>query len=201
MYPTLRVPDLLYVEPAGSSSLGKGDIVLFHGIAGTHTVHRIIAATPQGWITTGDANLKPDPDPLRPEALIGKVVQIGRRGRRRTVPGGYAGMVQHYRAQWRKRMLTRIMALPLAAPLRQLYRRLSERGIFHRLLPRCLHPKVYRFRKPWGEELHLMLGRTIIGTALSGSSGWRIRAPYRLFVDERSLPKPDLSDSHAIKAD
>lgn len=191
MSPTLKVPDVLHVEPVGASALRAGDIVVFHGIEGRHTVHRVIAAMPEGCITRGDSNRYSDPGMLDPSAIIGKVVRVSRRSRTRTVRGGAPGMVEHYAARWRKLLVTEAEASPLLAPVRVLYLRLSERGTLRKVLPVCWHPKIYRFRKPWGEELHLMIGNKLVGTCMSGSARWQIRVPFRLFVDERSLPKPE----------
>jgi hypothetical protein len=40
-----------------------------------------------------------------------------------------------------------------------------------------------------GTELQLVMGRRVIGRWLPGKSGWNIRRPFRLFVDEESLPE------------
>jgi hypothetical protein len=40
-----------------------------------------------------------------------------------------------------------------------------------------------------GTELQLLMGRRAIGRWLPGKSGWNIRRPFRLFVDEESLPE------------
>lgn len=191
MSPTLKVPDVLHVEPVDASALRAGDIVVFRGMEGRHTVHRVIAAMPEGCITRGDSNRYSDPDMLEPPAIIGKVVRVSRRNRTRTVRGGTPGMVEHYAARWGKLLVTGAVAFPLFAPFRAVYRTLSEEGTLRKMLPVRWHPKIYRFRKPWGEELHLMLGNKRIGTCMSGSTRWQIRVPFRLFVDERSLPKPE----------
>jgi hypothetical protein len=40
-----------------------------------------------------------------------------------------------------------------------------------------------------GKELQLLMGRRVIGRWLPGMSRWHIRRPFRLFVDEASLPE------------
>jgi hypothetical protein len=42
---------------------------------------------------------------------------------------------------------------------------------------------------PAGTELQLLMGRRVIGRWLPGMSGWNIRRPFRLFVDEEALPE------------
>ena len=38
-------------------------------------------------------------------------------------------------------------------------------------------------------ELQLLMGRRVIGRWLPGRTGWSIRRPFRLFVDEAALPE------------
>jgi hypothetical protein len=52
-----------------------------------------------------------------------------------------------------------------------------------------MRPRVISFNRDAGAELQLVMGRRVIGRWLEGKSGWNIRRPYRLFVDEESLPE------------
>ena len=77
----------------------------------------------------------------------------------------------------------------LSSLLRPGYRRLATDGTFRRWLPDQMKPRVISFNRGEGTELHLFMGRRVIGRWLPGKSGWNIRRPFRLFVDEESLPE------------
>lgn len=193
MFPTLRIEDVLYVEPYGSRPIRKGDAVVFDppGTDAVTFVHRVICCGADGIVTRGDNNLLPDRDVLQPSSIAGRVIAASDGSRRRTIAGGFAGMVQHYAVQFRRRFFARIASL-----LTPLYHWLVR----HRVLPlqwlaSRFQPKIYRFSKPGGEELHLHLGRLFAGRCVSGSTTWRIRPPFRLFVDVASLPLPTRSDA------
>ena len=73
--------------------------------------------------------------------------------------------------------------------LRPGYHRLARAGIFKRWLPKQIEIRVISVNQPEGTELHLRLGRRVIGRWLPGHNGWQIRRPFRLFVDEAALPE------------
>jgi len=52
-----------------------------------------------------------------------------------------------------------------------------------------MRPRVISFNRDAGTELQLVMGRRVIGRWLEGKSGWNIRRPFRLFVDEAALPE------------
>jgi hypothetical protein len=52
-----------------------------------------------------------------------------------------------------------------------------------------MRPRVISFNREGGTELQLVMGRKVIGRRLEGKSGWNIRRPFRLFVDEEALPE------------
>jgi hypothetical protein len=56
-------------------------------------------------------------------------------------------------------------------------------------LPNNIKTKVISFDRAEGTELQLLLGRRVIGRWLPGMTQWLIRRPFRLFVDEGSLPE------------
>lgn len=73
MEPALGVDDLIVTH--AQDSYRAGDIITFD--SGTSlTTHRIVAITPEGYITRGDANNAADPDPVPPEKVVGRVVAV-----------------------------------------------------------------------------------------------------------------------------
>lgn len=72
MEPALQVDDLIFshAQPVYQT----GDIITFR-TENSLTTHRIAAVTGAGcYITKGDANNAADPDPVPPEAVLGRVV-------------------------------------------------------------------------------------------------------------------------------
>ena len=78
MQPELKVGDIVVVEDVSQSlvdNLQPGDIIEFTEGKGVPIVHRIIEIDEEGnFITKGDANSKPDTDPVTPQEVRGKVV-------------------------------------------------------------------------------------------------------------------------------
>jgi hypothetical protein len=63
-------------------------------------------------------------------------------------------------------------------------------GAIRRWLPnKIMKTKVISFDRAEGLELQLLMGRRVIGRWLPGMTQWLIRRPFRLFVDEASLPE------------
>jgi signal peptidase I len=79
MAPTLRLGDVVWVEPVSAADLQPGDLVVARR-AGDLVAHRFLYADQTGWRLKGDACPYPD-DPLPAEALIGRAVSVERDGR------------------------------------------------------------------------------------------------------------------------
>jgi hypothetical protein len=74
--------------------------------------------------------------------------------------------------------------------LRPVYRSLCTGGFLHWLVPFRLTPQVATFRPGTIVSHKLLLGKRVIGSYDESRLLWQIRHPYRLFIDEDSLPKP-----------
>lgn len=72
MNPTLRYGDLLIVTKKKTAALN--DLVIFRDPEKGSIVHRVVHHNEGGYQTKGDNNHQPDPDPLIPEKMIGRVV-------------------------------------------------------------------------------------------------------------------------------
>ena len=72
--------------------------------------------------------------------------------------------------------------------MRPLYRVLSSTGGLARLLPASFGPRVVVFRENGKDRFRLLMGRRVIGRFEEKENLWRIRSPYRLMVDVRTLP-------------
>jgi hypothetical protein len=82
-----------------------------------------------------------------------------------------------------------VIDVRLSSQLRATYYRLARAGIFRPWLPSWMRPRVISFNRGAGTELQLVMGRRVIGKWQEGKSGWNIRRPFRLFVDEAALPE------------
>lgn len=76
---SIRADDLIVTRRADGYAVG--DVILFESGSSTVT-HRIVGATDEGYRTQGDANDAADPDPVPPDAVVGKVVHVWRGGGR-----------------------------------------------------------------------------------------------------------------------
>ena len=176
MNPTLSQEDILEVEPA--DPLMVGDVVLF---SSDHrlVVHRVVRLGPEGIQTRGDNNDLVDPYLLVSQEIIGRVVGAWRGDRRRSIAGGRAGRL--FAAYARLRRLLYGKALRVVSPS---YNSLSRWGLF------CPLGRLLRLRLVgFGDgELQLMLGPRVAAYCRPGRE-WVIRPPYRLIVNDSSLPR------------
>ncbi len=185
MNPTLKAGDGLSLSPYGSRKIRVGDVVVFQNPAKDHdVVHRVIAIDSRGISTRGDNNNSIDPWVLRPDDIIRRVVSIQRKSRTLTVHGGAWGIITAFALRKIKHVNTAVSRI-----LHPAYHWLAGSGIFKnytRLLPKT---RVVSFHRPGGTEYHLLMGKRVIGRRNPTSTSWHIARPFRLFVDETSLPK------------
>ena len=78
MHPSLHCGDHLHVAPVAPAALLIGDVVLAKARRGL-TAHRIVRLTGEVITTRGDNALQSDA-PLPPEAILGRVTTVERRG-------------------------------------------------------------------------------------------------------------------------
>ena len=190
MYPTLKPMDRL--EMIQTDEVRPGDVVVFLA-PGTDRklAHRVLSVTSDGITTQGDGNCGPDEWLLSAGQILGVVTYAWRGKRRIRIHGGRRG-----------RALASILRLGLMVRLlmfkgrtrtavRSAYLRLARKGILNRWLSPIIRTRVVSLKRPAGTELQLLLGSRVIGSLPPGQSEWKIRPPYRLLIDEASLPTPD----------
>jgi signal peptidase I len=184
MKPTLKPGDGLGVHPYGDRKIRIGDVVVAcPPEREQHVVHRVVSVDSHGIRTRGDNNNNIDDWILCTEDIIGQVVCVNRRNRSKTIYGGLPGRT--YASGLRA---IKQIDLTVSRILDPVYHRLANSGIFKNLFPQQLKTHVLCFKRPNGIEMQLLMGRWVIGRRLSGRDRWHIRRPFRLFVDELSLP-------------
>jgi hypothetical protein len=184
MNPTLREPEMMEIVPCGGRSLRAGDVVFFLPPGSDRpVVHRVARVTAAGISTRGDNNALEDHVLLRLEDIQGRVVAAWRGRKRREIAGGFRG---RWNGRWLR--LRRLMDREVSPLLHPLYRSLSLRGRVARCLPASFRPRVVVFRDQGKDRFRLLLGERVIGRYEEQERQWRIQRPFRLLVDERTLP-------------
>jgi len=185
MNPTLKPGVRLDVRAYQGQKIRKGDVIVFiPPERDSKIVHRVTSVNSDGIRTRGDNRNHEDDWVLRRENILGRVVAAQRNNRRRRIFGGPLGRLCAVTVR-----VIRAIDSPVSYVLRPAYNELAKVSIFTRLLPAEMRPRVLSFDRPEGTELQVLMGRWMIGRWLPGKSGWNIRRPFRLLVDEESLPE------------
>jgi hypothetical protein len=187
MYPLFRNLDTLFISPYHGQPLQPGDVIVFKCRTEnkeTIITHRIFSKGHTGIITKGDNNGNIDLLPVNTEDILGIVRYARRCGRTINVYGGVRG-----RAYARSASAFMGMKALLSRLLMNTYHMLSTSGIFRISLPANIKTSIINLQRPDGVEQQLVVGRLIIGKRRAGSDRWGIMPPFRLFINEMSLPK------------
>ena len=185
MNPTLKPGVRLDVKAYQRQKIRRGDVIVFISPDdGSKVVHRVSSIDSNGIKTQGDNCNSEDDWVLRRENILGRVVAAQGRNRRLRVFGGLWGHLLSVAIR-----ATKSIDSNLTSMLRPFYQWLARAGVFRRWLPSGMRPRVISFNRDAGTELQLVMGRRVIGRRLEGKTGWHIRRPFRLFVDEETLPE------------
>jgi signal peptidase I len=184
MFPTLKTGDILRVVPYKERAVRIGDVVLFHSPYGRiPIVHRIVSFDKRGIRTKGDNKIAIDNCFLKPHEITGRVVWTQRGKRRITIFGGFYGRVYALSLDTVKRV-----DLVLSTILRPFYRWFIRKGVLRHLFSPWIRIRVLCFKHQEGMEMQLHFGRRVIGKRISGQTQWHIQRPFKLFIDESTLP-------------
>ena len=184
MNPILRTGDLLEIVPYNGRQIRCGDAILFFcPEENRNVVHRVVALEARGIKTMGDNNVHSDPWIVTPGQVVGYVARAQRSRRWRRIPSGYAGLLAAYLVR-----TVRYTSAQLSTLFRPLFPLMIGSHLGALLRRRFLATRIIAFKHPQGTELQLLAGRRVIGALPQGQSTWMIRRPFRLFVDETSLP-------------
>jgi len=187
MKPTLKPGDLLRVKPYQGAALKRGDIIVFHPPHENQLVtHRLVSVRGGELRVRGDNNSRTDPWLIPPESIVGRVSQVKRTARFRKLASGPVGSVYGVLIGGVNGARRQLFYLGRPA-----YRWLASRGGLHRLWPFGLPFKVMAVRRDEGLEFKLVLAGRVIGKLPPHQHRWWIRPPFRLLIDEKSLPHPD----------
>jgi signal peptidase I len=184
MNPILRSGDILCIIPYNGQKICQGDVIAFIPPEGDQKIiHRVIFINPEGIRTRGDSCTHVDPWILSPHHVIGRVIYTMREKRQRRIYGGILGFLYSMAIRAFRAMDSSVSFL-----LHPAYHWMSRGGVFGRWTEGLIKTRVLSFKRPDGIELQLLMGRRVVGRWLPGKDGWHIRRPFRLFVNEESLP-------------
>jgi signal peptidase I len=184
MKPTLKPGDGLRIHAYGDRKIRTGDVVVVCPTERKqHVVHRVVSIDSHGIRTRGDNNNNMDDWVLCAEEIIGQVVCANRKNRSKTIYGGLPGRIYASGLRTIKQI-----DLTVSRILHPVYHRLASSGIFRNLLPQQLKTHILCFKRANGIEMQLLMGKWVIGRRLTDQDRWHIRRPFRLFVDEYTLP-------------
>ena len=184
MFPTLKTGDILRVVSYKDRDIRVGDVVVFNSPFGkVPIVHRVFSVDKKGIRTKGDNKIAIDDCILQPDDIIGQVVSAQRGKKDVKILNGFPGLIYGSILDAGKRM-----DMVVSTILRPAYRWLTRTGIFRKLLLRWIHTQVLCFKHGDGTEMQLHLGRRMIGRRLPGQNQWHILRPFKIFIDEATLP-------------
>ncbi len=184
MSPTLKPLDMLRLIPYHGRRIRPGDVVVFRPPGRSQkVVHRVVSVSPRGVRTRGDNCLLADAWILSPDSILGRVTYADRGETRVRIYGGLRGQV----CAFGPRLLVVIRTV-LCSGIRPMYHLLARSGLGRRLVPIYPKTRIVCFKRSSGVELQLLLGQRIIATRCCEAGRWNIRPPFRLFIDERTLP-------------
>ena len=187
MNPTLKVGDGLTVIPYEDENIRIGDVVVFRSSeSDRYIVHRVISVDSRGIRTKGDNNNKVDSWILHPEDIVGRVTSAQRGNKSIIIHGGTHGRLLAPMLWTIKRV--KIVINRILSPVYQILIRMN---FLKGILSRLISTQILYFKRPNGIEMQLIMGRWVIGRYSPVGSRWIIRRPFRLFVDEKSLPQAE----------
>ena len=178
MRSTLAEGDRLWISPVSFDGLQPGDVVAFHS-GGKVMAHRVVRRCGDGLQTQGDGNWRPDAALLKPDQLIGMVIERERRGVRTPVKGGVGGRRRAtllHGFSW-----FRWVILTLLAP--------GYRWIQASRIPRRLwRPRITtaRFTTREGDITKLIHRGKTVATWIPEAGEWTCRKPYDLVLSPPS---------------
>jgi signal peptidase I len=186
MNPTLKNLDMLIIVPYNEKKIQRGDVITFvlpdRAISITH---RVVSVDEKGVKTLGDNNNLLDEYLLQPEDIWGCVEYAERKNKRIRIYGGTTG---HLYAKIIRSIRRIKHTIPkIFKPLRPIYIFLHRSGFLARFVPDKMKPRTIYYEKQNGDELHLLMGKWLIGRIDRKRTNWDIRLPFRLFVNEKEL--------------
>jgi signal peptidase I len=186
MNPTLKNLDLLIIVPYGEKKIRQGDVITFMPPDRDISItHRVVSINEKGVITLGDNNDFLDDYLLQPEDIWGCVEYAERKNKRIKIYGGTSGRV--YAKTIRAIRRLKFMVPKMFMPFRPVYGFFHRSGLLAKFVPDKMKPRTIYYEKQDGDELHLLMGKWLVGRLDRNRTNWSIKIPFKLFIDEKEL--------------
>ena len=184
MNPTFFEPEMLTVEPFDNKTPRRGDIICYHVVDKDEgIVHRVINVRGPAIKTRGDNNANPDDYTVDRGMVIGRVVAARRENEIRLIRGGFTGVASMYLNRCYRTVNRFISGLFYKS-----YRNLASSGLLRIIKPKSMKFRVVIFERFTMQYPKLILNGRTVGSFDYRKKEWKINRPYRLFIDEKSLP-------------
>lgn len=191
MFPTLKTGDILRVVQYNRREIHPGDVIAFNSSNGAALiVHRVVTVGQNGIRTKGDNNELNDDWLLSSNDVVGRIVSVNRDKKKIIILNGLWGQ-QYLRTVRTMKCIYNALSFVI---LRSIYHWIAKIGIFRYLFTNRVDIRLCCFKRCNELELQLLLGRRVIGRLLPGKRQWYIKSPFRLIIDEKSLPTNNLVD-------
>jgi hypothetical protein len=189
---TFRSGDFLSIESNPIESIKEGDVVVFRtpepGKGNDYIVHRVMSRSSQGFVTRGDNNPVVDSSEVYREQLIGKVLFIDRKGRKKRNTNGFRGRIRggflHLRFP-----LIKVLKFFLKGPYGLIKR--------SRIVPRLWRPGIKKvtFKTEKGPLVKFIHGNKAVAEWWPKSGRFRCKKPYDLIISVYSLKMQRLEEN------
>lgn len=184
MYGTIKPYDRLLVKPYSScENVREGDVIAFLPPGETKImVHRIVRIDIEGRIwARGDNNYTNDPWPLVRDNIIGRITYAYRGKNKLRIYGNLAGRWQGFFTRLLKYIFRYTRSLLILLHCLTAIRRLVSTFIsfFIRVRPFTISASDF--------ELHILLGKEVIGRYIARNSKWYIHRQYLTLIDIEQL--------------
>ena len=184
MNPTFFEPEMLTVKPYLDSTPQRGDVVCYHvDFKAECIVHRVFSVKDDIIRTRGDNSRNPDEYTVSKSDILGKVITASKENQVRRIYSGHRGVLDMY---MRRNSLKAYKLLKMF--LNNGYLFISDRGIARRFKPKHLAFRVVVFNKSFIKYPKLIFNGRTVGSYDYRTRSWKIKRPYRLFIDVKALP-------------
>jgi signal peptidase I len=185
MNPTIKEKDILEVRPYHCNQILVGDVIAFKSSnCDRFIAHRISSITPKGILTKGDNCKSLDPWCLSSESIIGRVTTLWRNGKKRIILGGQAGQLNARIFKYIEEFKCKIVC-----QIYPFYYFLTKISILHPIFAHLFNQKFVAFRTSDKTNIIIFWGTKAIGKFDLRLCRWHIKEPFRILIDDTSLPK------------
>ena len=185
MLPTLRAGEGVTIDSEiDVTLLNPGDIIVFKDPKGSdkNIIHRIIRKCDDGYITQGDNNKTPDDHIVRHDNILGKALTRRRGNKSFPLSSGFEGLVHHRLLKTKKSFL-----LYFGNTVSIISHSIEESRIFN-IFNCFIRIDIITIKKGNSCSELVLHNNKLLGKKCMQSGKWKIKFPYKFFVNKNKLP-------------